>query len=936
MTTNAEQVEAKKFPLKKTEAYRRKEQIVDKKGDYTVKYNLILCLRPSTIKNPQFPENDFEGRMDIKFTYYDEKQDDIFLNYCGSVHSIIINDKVTKVNYKDKRIYLSHSDLICGSVNHVIILFSSKYGTAGAGLHHFIDPIDKKEYLYSQFEPYDCNLVFPVFDQPNIKGNLKLSLAGPENWELLGNGKEVCTWKLTKDTKNDDKDIELLNEILSQLSNDEYEFLFKSIFDHDYKITVLEETPKISSYLYAICAGPYIKIDNPYNYEVPMRVFLRESLKKLGEPKEIFRVTMHGMEFYKKFFGLCFQFSKYDQIFCPEYNYGAMENVGLITYNEEYLYRISGKKGQQNLKHRSDFCITILHELAHMWFGDLVTMNWWDDLWLNESFATLISYVCQYDALGKDYTNTWIAFNNLKSYGYSEDQKSTTHPVYSEIKDTDESDDHFDNIVYYKGSALVKQMLYVIGKENFSNGLKEYFKAYKWQNTSFDDFINKMDEQLKISNEQKGIKNEFELKDLCKQWLTKEGLTQLEPKWEIENDKIKSFKVVQSACDEKHNNLQNHVFDVKLIYDENDDSKNVLQKVFVLPQNETELKELEGKPAPKAVYLNYNDYAYFKNIIDKKSLDYFKENLVKRLPHSLSRQMFYFSLYDLVRDAKVPCKEYLDIASKFLLEETDYTVINTVLTKALVLIKNFLPIKIYPEYSDKMFDLVQKLIVKNKNNNQFIISCCDYLVNFAYSEKNILQLKTWLDTDKPYVDIDNEKVEFDVELLKQNNRFSICDKVYTLTSLSLEEKEKVLKKEQEKDKNSDRAKRAEYKCKSSLPDEKVKEEIWKLITENSESTSLKNMQSYMGGFQPISQLTLVEKYVKNLFFDVIVRLQKKDVFFLEYFIYLCGPIKFTDDETIKKVLDVAETVKDSAACHRFLLELADDMKRFKKARDLNN
>ena len=494
MSSSNEKVEAKKFPLKKDEAFRRKEQIIDKEGNYLVKYNLILCLRLSTDKNPKFPDNDFEGRMEIDFTYYDTKQEDIFLNFCGTIQSIQINSKPTTVNYKDKRIYLSHLDLICGAKNHVVILFSTKYGTSGAGLHHFIDPIDKKEYLYTQFEPYDCNLVFPVFDQPNIKGNLKLTLVGPEEWVLLGNEKEECTWKFTKDTKEDDKDIPAINEVLSPLTNEEYDFLFNSIFDKNYKITVFNETPKISSYLYAICAGPYISLKNPYKYEVPMRIFMRESLKKLGEPKEFFRVTMAGMEFYKKFFGISFQFSKYDQIFCPEFNYGAMENVGLVSFNEEYLYRIAGAKGKQNMENRAKFCNTVLHELAHMWFGDLVTMNWWDDLWLNESFATIISFVCQHDALGNDYPNTWISFNELKGKGYSEDQKMTTHSVYCNIQDTDESDSHFDGIVYYKGSSLVKQMLSVIGKENFSNGLKEYFKKYKWGNTTFDEFIGKMDE----------------------------------------------------------------------------------------------------------------------------------------------------------------------------------------------------------------------------------------------------------------------------------------------------------------------------------------------------------------------------------------------------------------------------------------------------------
>ena len=529
---SSEEEQNNKHPLKKTEAIQRKNQITDEKGNYLVKYNLILCLRSTNDSNPENPNSNFEGYIEILFTYY--STEDIFLNFSGLVHSIILNNKKIEISQKNHRIFLLSSNLLKNSINKVKILFSAKYSSNGMGMHHFIDPTDKNEYLYTQFCPFDCKSVFPVFDQPNIKATLKLSIIAPENWKIISNSKEKCIWKINKNTKEDDKDIEDINNVLSLLNNNEYEFLFKAIFDKNYNINIFDITKKISSYLYCICAGPFFCIKNPFKYEIPLRIFLRNSLKTKGEHKLQFKITIIGMEFYKKYFGISYQFEKYDQIFCPECNFGAMENVGLVTFDENYLYYIEGK--QKNKDCVETFCNTVLHELSHMWFGNLVTMDWWDDLWLNESFATIISYFLQSEILCDLFKDTWKTFNNGKYCAYKEDQKINGHSVYFDIDDTDQSDSSFDNIVYYKGSALLKQLIFIIGTENFSKGLKEYFKCYKYNNTNFDDFINKMSEQIKLK------KNNFDIKNVSKKWLTEIGLTELEPQWEIDDDnKIKKI-----------------------------------------------------------------------------------------------------------------------------------------------------------------------------------------------------------------------------------------------------------------------------------------------------------------------------------------------------------------------------------------------------------
>lgn len=901
----------KKMPLKQSEAEFRKAELSDEKGNVNVSYNLILTLRKTAHVSQMYPHNNFEGRLHLKFVYHGKVEEDLFLNFSGDVHSLVINSEKQETNYRDRRVYLDRTKLKKGQENDIVVLFSTKYDKGGVGLHHFTDPIDGREYMYTQFEPYECHLVFPVFDQPDIKAPLALTLVGPEDWVLLGNEYE----KFSKRLNSDDSDIK--NE-LKDLSEQERAFLLDSVIEHGYKIQPFKPTPKISSYLYAICAGPYHCITDKTNYKVPLRIFMRESLKGCAEPEEFFRITIAGMEWYKNFFGIAYPFNKYDQIYTPEYNFGAMENVGLVTYNELYCW-----KDTPTQQRRARFCITVLHELAHMWFGNLVTMKWWDDLWLNESFATFISFLCQEQAVGNEYNTSWLSFNSSKGFAYREDQKVTTHPVMAEITDTDKSQSHFDAIVYYKGSSLLKQMFYFIGQENFSNGLKSYFKQYAWGNTVFDDFVDKMVEAL-------GENNKYDLKTLCKSWLTKSGLNQIELQWETEGDKIKTFNVVQTPTLSQHANLQTHMIDILFVYeDREEEHKNILIK----SEENTHFPDLVGLAAPKAVILNYNDWGYLKWLVDKKSFDYLKDNLLK-IKCNLTRQLFYRSLFDMTRDAKISCTEYLDVVNKLLEHETNDEILSITIRNISGLIANYLPPKCYPVYTDKMFKLVSKLIANNLKNKDLTLNLVEILIMFAHNEEHVLILKDWL-VNGPYVINGETKVPLPTEQLNQDNRFSIAVLIHKLRNLTLEEKAKILEAEVERDKNSDRSVRARCRCRAALPDPAIKKEIWEKVINEPNSESLYNMKAYMSSFAWIDQLDLVEPYIKERFFEDAEKVRSNEHFYVDAFVLYCGPIYYVDLDTIIKLEKLAENNAKHDTFKRRLLELADDMRRFMKAQKLS-
>ena len=896
----------KKVPLTQKEAELRKSLVADKSGNYSVTYDLLLVIRKLTDKIKD-EKHDFEGFLDLTLTYHpkDEIKEGLFLNFVGEIHSLEINGKKLE-NFKFEKYRLDLDlTLLKEGENKIKILYSGDYNHNGVGLHHCIDPSDKKEYLYTQMEPYDCHRLLPCFDQPDIKAVLKLKVLAPKEWKVLSNAYEKTISEF------------ISNDNLNQFNLDENS-LNHLVNTHDiknknYNLYIFEDTPRISTYLYALCAGPYYCIENTLPCPIKLRIFMKESLKDYGYPEDIFKITIAGMKFYSEYFGHPFPFNKYDQIFCPEYNYGAMENVGLITINESYCF-----KSKPTKRAMSQRAITILHELAHMWFGDMVTMKWWDNLWLNESFATFISHLCadKCEEIKKEYPISWTIFNNHKGRALTADQMRNTHPVKGEIKDTLEAETEFDVIVYKKGSSMVKQMYYYIGDENFSKGLSLYFNKYHWNNTVFEDFIDKMAEAAgdKFSK----------LKDLCFNWIQKAGLNEisLEMDCDKNSNKINKFIVKQKPCLEQFPNMITHIVDFLFIYDFEDNEKNkIFKRQIIQPKNET-VFDFSNELIPKLVFLNYNDYGYMKLDLSYMNLENLKQYLLK-CKDTLIKAALYRARFDTFRDSKISSIEFLNITFEIIKTESDEDTVSVLLSYISSAIKNYLPLKYIPEYKTKFFKILKNVLENelsqinfNKDRAKNILI---YLNDFASDEE-----------DKKYL---IRLLNFDSSMITQSRRFAFVKTIYTSRNINLEEKEKLLNREIIRDKNSTNSISAKISCNAALPDRENKEKLWKKLTEESNSDSLKNMESIMKGFAPVEQYDLVEDFLTKKFFEVLPKIGKNNEgFFVEYFINYLSPEKIANDEIIKKMDDLIKELKeDKEQSHvvKYLTESCDIMKRIK-------
>jgi aminopeptidase N len=339
--------------------------------------------------------------------------------------------------------------------NELVIEADCAYSRTGEGLHRFTDPVDHRTYLYTQFEPADSRRVFAVFEQPDLKGTFEFIVKAPPGWKVVSNQPVAQTAPAGVPT--------------------------------DGIVHRFETTPKLSSYLTALIAGPYQEwradVVSTSGKTVPMALYARASMATYVDADAIFEITRQGFGFYEPAFGTPYPFAKYDQVFCPEYNFGAMENAGLVTITESYVFR--SKPVRSRVERRA---ITILHELAHMWFGDLVTMRWWNDLWLNESFAEFVSHLAAVEAT--DWKDAWTTFQYAeKTWAYKQDQLPTTHPILAPIEDLDDVHNNFDGITYAKGASVLRQLVAWVGQDAFLAGVRAYFAKHAWSNTELNDLL---------------------------------------------------------------------------------------------------------------------------------------------------------------------------------------------------------------------------------------------------------------------------------------------------------------------------------------------------------------------------------------------------------------------------------------------------------------
>src|SRR6266513_2509040 len=368
-----------------------------------------------------------------------------------SVDSCELNgEEVPKEAFNGARITLSN----LRDANELHVLATCDYQNIGAGLNRFKDPVDHKVYLHSQFETFDAHRMFPCFDQPDLKASFTFTVLAPSDWVVVSNNAGQAQTVTGKE---------------------------------NIKRWTFGATPKMSSYLTAIVAGPYHGVRDRHG-DVDLGIFCRQSLASYLDPDEIFTVTKQGLDFYAEAYKYPYPFQKYDQLFVPEFSAGAMENIGCVTFNESMLFRSKVTEAV-----REDRANAILHEMAHMWFGDLVTMRWWDDLWLNESFATFASYLGLVEATR--FRSAWTTFaSSWKTWAYRQDQLPSTHPIVADAPDIETMKTNFDGITYAKGASVLRQLVAWVGQKEFLDGVRAYFARHAWGNTELTDFLAALEE----------------------------------------------------------------------------------------------------------------------------------------------------------------------------------------------------------------------------------------------------------------------------------------------------------------------------------------------------------------------------------------------------------------------------------------------------------
>ncbi|MDP9460376.1 MAG: aminopeptidase N, partial [Actinomycetota bacterium] len=533
--------------------------------------------------------------------------------------------------------------------NTLVVTADCRYSNTGEGLHRFTDPEDGQVYLYTQFEPADAKRMFACFDQPDLKSTFTLHVVAPFDWQVVSNtgGRTIEAGPAG-----------------SQLVH-------------------FTPTKRISTYLVALIAGPYARVTDSHE-GIPLGLYCRASLAKYLDPDELFAVTKQGFDYYHRVFDYPYPFDKYDQLFVPEFNAGAMENAGAVTFLEDYVFR--SKVSRATYERRAE---TVLHELAHMWFGDLVTMRWWDDLWLNESFATYISTLCQAEAT--EFRTAWTTFANTeKAWAYAQDQLPSTHPIAADIPDVAAVEVNFDGITYAKGASVLKQLVAYVGQDQFLAGVQRYFRRHEYGNTTLSDLLTPLSES-----------SGRDLSQWADQWLRTSQVNTLRPAFELTDDgRYETFAIEQTAVAE-HPVLRSHRLAVGL-YSEGPDGLARTSRVELdVAGARTEVPDLVGHPAADLVLINDDDLTYAKLRLDEGSLATLRSR-IGAIPDPLARALCWSAAWDMTRDAELPAREWVQIVLAGVDAESEISVVQSLLARVQLALRSYVD----PSWADTGWTLL--------------------------------------------------------------------------------------------------------------------------------------------------------------------------------------------------------------------------------------
>ncbi len=581
--------------------------------------------------------------------------------------------------------------------NELHVVADCVYMNTGEGLHRFVDPVDKEVYLYSQFEVADSRRVFAVFEQPDLKATFRFTVTGRDHWTVVSNSPTPEPEKLPE---------------------------AKAVWR-------FEPTAVLASYVTALIAGPYHverdEVTSSDGRTIPLAVLCRASLAEHLDADNVVRVTKQGFEYFEKVFDLPYPFTKFDQIFVPEFNAGAMENAGAVTFLETYVFR--SKVSGALVERRG---LTILHELAHMWFGDLVTMRWWDDLWLNESFAEWASTSCQ--VANTEWPWAWTTFGTAeKSWAYRQDQLPSTHPIVADIRDLEDVEVNFDGITYAKGASVLKQLVFYVGEEQFVEGLRRYFRAHAWGNTELDDLLRELE-----------ATSGRDLREWSAQWLQRAGVNTLRPVVETDDEGRLTSVVIEQTAPADHDILRDHRLAVGC-YDVVDGRLERTDRVELDVRGaSTPVPQLVGRKCPDLLLVNDDDLAYAKIRLDDRSFDTAVAHL-DGFGSSMPRSLVLGAAWDMTRDAESSPRGFVDLALTAIAGETDSTVLRILLAQLTTAAQVYVAPEHRAEVVRHVTDRLRSLLERAEPGSDQQLQLMGAFAGLACSEQDVDLLRGLLD-----------------------------------------------------------------------------------------------------------------------------------------------------------------------------------------------
>ena len=747
--------------------------------------------------------------------------------------------------------------------NEVRLVAEGEYSKSGKGVNRFRDPTDDREYVHTDSEPFDAHRVYPCFDQPDIKGRFRFSLLAPEGWEAISNARSVGQPEREGDARR-------------------WSF---------------EETPPISPYITVLVAGPFHVVRDTHG-DIELGLYCRRSLAVHLDPEEWMEVTKQGFDFFHEAFGYPYPFGKYDQVIVPEFAAGAMENPGCVTFHERYVFRSKVTGTERELR-----ASTILHEMAHMWFGDLVTMRWWDDLWLNESFASYMGVLSEVEATR--FKEGWTIFANFeKTWALQQDQLPTTHPIVSDIADVEAVHLNFDGITYAKGAAVLKQLVAWVGLDRFLEGMKIYFARHEYGTAELADFLEALEE---VSGR--------DLHTWSQEWLQTPGVNTLAPRFEEADGAFQRFEVAQIAPSE-HPTLRSHRVAVGLYDDEAGRLVRRQRAELDVVGEFTEVGDLEGKSLPELTLVNDDDLSFVKVRFDPVSLRTLRRRLGD-IEDSLARSVCWTAMWDMARDAELPAREFLELALRHAPREREIGALERVLSQAQVAISLYGEPSARDLGADRLAAAALDQARRAEAGGDHQLAWIRTFVSAARSSEDLDHVKGLLDGSFgiPGLAVDTEL------------RWHI---VQSLAAAGGPETDELIADERRRD-PTDLGERYEAAALAARPTREAKEAAWRRILDD-RSLTVALAGAIMRGFQQPGQESQLEAYAVR-YIDELGRVwDERDFEFALAFGEQMFPRWVVSEETVEIVDRALGNPELPGPTRRLLLEGKDRLLRAIRAR----